>query len=145
MAEALQTTENHTKYVPMYHWWTFGLLLVNLVWAVVQLVRAPSVGGVIQIGLVVAIVLAAFYARAFAVRVQDRVIRLEERMRLAELLPADLRPRIGELRTGQLVALRFASDAEIPELVRRVLTEQIRDKASIKKLIRTWRPDYARA
>ena len=144
MADELQTAEKHAKYVPMFHGWTFGLLLVNLIWTIIQLVRAPSVGGVIQIGLVVAIVLAAFYARAFAVGVQDRVIRLEERMRLAELLPADLRPRIGELRTGQLVALRFASDAELPELVRRVLTEQIRDKKSIKQLIRTGRPDYAR-
>ena len=144
MADELQTAEKHAKYVPMFHGWTFGLLLVNLIWTIIQLVRAPSVGGVIQIGLVVAIVLAAFYARAFAVGVQDRVIRLEERMRLAELLPADLRPRIGELRSGQLVALRFASDAELPELVRRVLTEQIRDKKSIKQLIRTWRPDYAR-
>ena len=144
MAEELQTADHHTKYVPRYHYWTFGLLLVNLVWAIIQLVRAPSVGGVIQIGLVVAIVLAATYARVFALGVQNRVIRLEERMRLAELLPADLRPRIGELRTGQLVALRFASDAELPELVRRVLTEQIRDKKLIKQLIRTWRPDYAR-
>ena len=109
----------------------------------VQLVRVPSVAGLVQLGLVVAVVLAAFYTRVFATKVQVRVIRLEERMRLAELLPADLRPRIGELRTGQLVALRFASAAEIPELVRRVLMEQIRDKASIKKLIRTWRPDYA--
>ncbi len=144
MAEELQTADHHSKYVPLYHYWIFGLLLVNLIWAIIQLVRAPSVGGVVQLGLVVAIVLTALFARAFAVGVQDRVIRLEERMRLAELLPAELRPRIGELRTGQLVALRFASDAELPELVRRVLTEQIRDKKSIKRLIRTWRPDYAR-
>lgn len=144
MAEAPQTADHHSKYVPRYHYWTFGLLLVNLIWTIVQLLRAPTVGGIIQIGLVVAIILAAFYARVFALGVQDRVIRLEERMRLAELLPADLRPRIGELRTGQLVALRFASDAELPELVRQVLTEQIRDKKSIKQLIRTWRPDYAR-
>ena len=144
MAEELQTADHHSKYVPLYHYWIFGLLLVNLIWAIIQLVRAPSVGGVVQLGLVVAIVLTALFARAFAVGVQDRVIRLEERMRLAELLPADLRPRIGELRTGQLVALRFASDAELPELVRRVLTEQIRDKKSIKRLIRIWRPDYAR-
>jgi hypothetical protein len=144
MAEAPQTADHHSKYVPRYHYWTFGLLLVNLIWTIVQLLRAPTVGGIIQVGLVVAIILAAFYARVFALGVQDRVIRLEERMRLAELLPADLRPRIGELRTGQLVALRFASDAELPELVRQVLTEQIRDKKSIKQLIRTWRPDYAR-
>lgn len=144
MAVESQTAQHHSKYVPLYHWWTFGLLLLNLVWAVVQLIRSPSVGAVLQVGLVIAIILAAFFARAFAVRVQDRVIRLEERMRLAELLPADLRPRIGELSTGQLVALRFASDAEVASLVRRVLTEQIRDKKSIKQLIQTWRPDYSR-
>jgi hypothetical protein len=144
MAVESQTAQQHAKYVPLYHWWTFGLLLLNLIWAVVQLIRTPSAGAALQVGLVIAIILAAFFARAFAVRVQDRVIRLEERMRLAELLPADLRPRIGELSTGQLVALRFASDAEVASLVRRVLTEQIRDKKSIKQLIQTWRPDYTR-
>ena len=144
MAEELQTAEKHAKYVPKFHGWTFGLLLLSLVWAVIQLFRAPSIGGIVSLALVVAVILTAFYARAFALGVQDRVIRLEERMRLAELLPADLRPRIGELRTGQLVALRFASDAELPDLVRRVLTEQIRDRKAIKQLIHTWRPDHSR-
>ena len=106
--------------------------------------RLPSVGSVVGVGFAVAVILTAFFARAFAVGVQDRVIRLEERMRLAELLPADLRPRIGELTTRQLVALRFASDAELPGLVRRVLSEELRDKNAIKRLIVTWRPDHAR-
>ncbi|MEO8635660.1 MAG: DUF6526 family protein [Gemmatimonadales bacterium] len=144
MPKEEQTAAKHSKYVPLYHWWTYGLLLLSLIWALVQLVRLPAAGSVINLGFVAAVILTAFHTRVFAVRVQDRVIRLEERMRLAELLPADLRSRIGELSTRQLVAIRFASDAEVPELVRQVLTEQIRDKASIKKLIRTWRPDYAR-
>ena len=144
MARPPQTAEKHARYVPLFHGWTFGLLLVNLVWAIIQLVRLPSVGSVIGLGFAVAVILTAFFARAFAVGVQDRVIRLEERMRLAELLPADLRPRIGELTTRQLVALRFASDAELPGLVRRVLSEELRDKNAIKRLIVTWRPDHAR-
>ena len=144
MARPLQTVEKHARYVPLFHGWTFGLLLLNLVWAIIQLVRLPSVGSVIGLGFAVAVILTAFFARAFAVGVQDRVIRLEERMRLTELLPADLRPRIGELTTRQLVALRFASDAELPGLVRRVLSEELRDKNAIKRLIVTWRPDHAR-
>ena len=144
MASPLQTAEKHARYVPLFHGWTFGLLLLNLVWAIIQLVRLPSVGSMVGVGFAVAVILAAFFARAFAVGVQDRVIRLEERMRLAELLPADLRPRIGELTTRQLVALRFASDAELPELVRRVLSEHLRDKNAIKRLVVTWRPDHAR-
>ena len=78
-------------------------------------------------------------------KVQDRVIRLEERLRLAQLLPPDLAPRIHELGAGQLLALRFAGDEEIPDLTRKVLDEKIRGREEIKKLIRHWRPDRMRA
>ena len=84
-------------------------------------------------------------ARHFALRVQDRVIRLEMRLRLAQLLPADLRPRINELTPKQLVALRFASDEELPDLVRTVLVDRITDGRAIKKMIRNWQGDYLRA
>jgi hypothetical protein len=77
--------------------------------------------------------------------VQNRVIRLEERLRLARLLPADLQGRIEELTVGQLVALRFASDGELVELTRKVLTEGITDKKAIKSMVTTWRPDHLRA
>jgi Family of unknown function (DUF6526) len=77
--------------------------------------------------------------------VQDRVIRLEERLRFEHVLPADMHPRIGEFTIDQLVALRFASDAELPGLARKVLEEKIVERKAIKKLIKTWRPDFARA
>jgi len=80
-----------------------------------------------------------------ALKVQDRVIRLEERLRFERALPAELHPRIGEFTIDQLVALRFASNAELPELARRVLEEKLVNRKEIKKLIKTWRPDFVRA
>jgi hypothetical protein len=86
-----------------------------------------------------------WYARAFPITVQDRVIRLEETLRMERLLPADLKPRIGELAVGQFIALRFASDAELADLVRKVLDERIADTKAIKQLVKHWRPDHLRA
>jgi hypothetical protein len=88
-----------------------------------------------------ALILIALFARTFALKAQDRVIRLEERLRLRELLPADLKPRIPELSADQLIALRFASDAELPELTAAVLRDNIRTRDGIKKRIRQWRVD----
>jgi hypothetical protein len=92
-----------------------------------------------------ALLLGFLSARTFALTVQDRVVRLEERLRLAALLPVDLQPRVGEFTLEQLVALRFASDAELPALARKVLDDQINDRKAIKQMVKTWRPDYLRA
>jgi cellulose synthase/poly-beta-1,6-N-acetylglucosamine synthase-like glycosyltransferase len=93
--------------------------------------------------LAVALLTAVLKIRLYAVKVQDRVIRLEERLRLAQLLSEPLRSRIPELTVDQLVALRFASDAEIPKLVERTLNEKLK-RSQIKEAIQTWRPDYWR-
>ena len=84
-------------------------------------------------------------ARVMALKVQDRVIRLEERLRYERLLPADLKPRIGEFAVEQVVSLRFASDAELPALARKVLDEKMMERKAIKQLVKAWRPDYLRA
>ena len=86
----------------------------------------------------------ALSARLMALGVQDRVIRLEERMRYEKLLPSDLQPRIGEFTIAQLVSLRFASDAELPTLARKVLDGKINDRKTIKKMVQNWRADYQR-
>ena len=143
-----QTYANHRKFVPGFHFVTVGLLVLNVVWTVYRLFSGagrPLPDRLMAFLLAVALVLLAWYARTFPMRVQDRVIRLEERLRLEQLLPADLRPRIGELRPRQLLGLRFASDEELPALTRKVLDEQIASADEIKKLVRSWRADHLRA
>lgn len=145
MSGTTQAYANHKKYVIGFHGITFILLMVLLVWAVRLLGRNPSFASAIQLITVVALGFLFYYARAFAMGVQDRVIRLEENLRLTRVLPDDLRGRIGELRVGQIVALRFASDGELPGLVRRVLGGELATQDAIKRAIKDWRPDYARS
>ena len=153
MAETTpQTFENHTRFVPAYHMGVFGIFAINLLWSIYKIVRAASAGSgfavadaLVGLLLAVAFLILFFYARMFPLTVQDRVIRLEMRLRLQKLLPAELAPRIDELTVGQLAALRFASDPELPELTRKVLTEKLTDRKTIKRMIKSWQPDYQRA
>jgi len=144
MAE--QNFENHVRLVPAFHFFVLPVLALNVGWTIYRVVKAGiSIGGVIWILVSFAILLAALFGRMFALSVQDRIIRLEERLRMERVLPADLKPRIGEFTRGQLVALRFASDEELPELARKVLTDKIQEGKAIKKLVKNWRADYLRA
>ncbi len=140
-----QTLTSHARYVPMFHYVLGTILLVNLVYTIVQVVRAPSWSTAMGLSLVVGLWILTWYARVFATTVQDRVIRLEETLRLERLLPPDLKARIGELSRRQFVALRFAADAELPDLTRKVLDEHLTDAKAIKALVKTWRPDHLRA
>lgn len=142
---APQTYATHKKYVFGFHVVAFLILVLNLAWSIREAVREPGLDASMEVLLAVALILLAWYARMFALTVQNRVIRLEERLRLARILPDDLKGRVDELGTAQLVALRFASDAEAPALVRRVLLENIRDQDTIKRAIKEWRPDHLRA
>ena len=140
-----QNFENHTKIVPVFHSFILPVLAINLVSAIIRVSHFFSVNAVISALVAAALVLLALYGRMFALRVQDRVIRLEMQVRLHNLLPADQRARITEFTVGQLVALRFASDPELPELARKVLDEKLHDRKAIKKLIQNWQPDLLRA
>jgi hypothetical protein len=146
MAE--QSFANHSKYVPGFHFVTLGILGINLLWAVfrlfVGLPGVPVYDRVLNVAVAAALGLLGWYLRTFPLRAQDRVIRLEETLRLERLLPADLKPRIADLRPGQLIALRFASDAELPELTREVLDGKVGGSTEIKQRIQSWRPDYLR-
>jgi hypothetical protein len=140
----VQTFENHTRYVPLYHFVLFGILMINLVWSVVRIVRHHSVDAAVALLIALGLLILFFYARQFALTMQDRLIRLEMRLRLVKVLPADLAQRIGELTVSQLIGLRFASNEELPELVRKVLAEGISDRTAIKRMVRTWQGDYLR-
>lgn len=139
-----QTYANHRRFVPLYHFVLFGVLVINLLWSVIRAVRAFSFETAWGVVLALALLTISFYLRIFALTVQDRVIRDEMRLRLGNLLPGDLRARIAELSPSQLIALRFASDAELPDLVREVLASDIQDRDVIKRKIRDWQADRLR-
>lgn len=141
-----QNFANHRKFVPAFHFFVLPVVLLNLVWSVYQWKGAGfRAGAFMSVLLAVALFVGFVCARLFALTVQDRVIRLEERMRLNCLLPDDLRGRVAEFTPRQLVAMRFASDAEVPALARRVLDEKLADLGSIKRLVQNWRADHLRA
>ena len=144
MAQTAQSFENHAKLVPAYHLFTFGLAAINLLWNLYRTVVDFSVEQLMSLAVAVVLLMLFFYARIFALTVQDRVIRLEMRLRLAALVP-ELAPRIGEFTLDQLCSLRFAGDAELPGLAQHVLTEKLDDRKAIKRLIRDWQPDHLRA
>ena len=145
-----QSYATHARYVPGFHFVTVGILAVNVLWSLYRLFR-PYEEGVPVFDRLLAVLVAggilavAFYARTFSLAVQDRVIRNEMLARLATALPPDLRPRIGELRRGQIIALRFAGEEELPELMRQVLDGKLTRGKEIKQAIRSWQADHLRA
>jgi hypothetical protein len=144
MSETSQTHANHAANRPLFMS-LYAVFLADLVWTTRAAIQAPSVGTILAVITAMALIVLTFYARAFALTVQDRVIRLEMRLRLRELLPASLHPRIGEFSKGQLVALRFASDAELPALAEKVLRDKIESRKVIKQMIKDWQGDFLRA
>lgn len=145
MSEATQSFKNHARFVPLYHGFALPVAAINALWLVYRALTRPSWDTAIAALMGITLALLFVLARVFALTVQDRVIRLEMRMRLRELLPPDLQGRIAEFTTGQLVALRFAGDRELPALARRVLDERLQDRKAIKMLIQDWQPDHLRA
>jgi hypothetical protein len=140
-----QSFENHTKLVPPFHFFVLPVLAFNVVWSIYRLVHSFSADSVVALLVALALVTLALFGRLFALSVQDRVIRLEMRLRMMQLLPQELRPRIPEFNVDQLVSLRFAGDAELPGLCRKVLDEKLTDRKTIKKLIQNWQADNLRA
>src|SRR5277367_7109691 len=141
-----QNFKNHAKVVPGFVYFVLPVLTLNFGWSLYAWWESGfSLGGLVGILTAVALLLGVFYARTFALRVQDRVIRLEERLRYERVLPADLLTRVAELTVSQMIALRFASDKELPGLTRKVLDEKLADGKAIKGLVVDWQADHLRA
>ena len=138
-----QSFSHHTRYDPLFHFFILPVFVITLIATIVHLVRRPGLHSAWMVVVVIAVLVAVFKIRLYALKVQDRVIRLEERLRLATLLDPSLRPRIPEFTEAQLIALRFASDAELPALAARALNEKLAAQ-DIKKSIQNWRPDHWR-
>ena len=139
-----QTYSNHVRRVPLLYWATCLALLFGAIGFAWVAFRAPSIASVSALLVALGASGAAWFARINALRAQDRTIRLEEWVRFERLLPAELRARVGDLSFDQIAALRFASDAEVVDLLRQVLTENLHDRKVIKQRVRDWRADWMR-
>ncbi len=144
MAEQEQNFANHARFVVPYHYVAFPILLVNLLYRLYWLSGGFTFDAILDALVGVALIIVALFARVFALGAQDRVIRLEMRLRMRELLPEDLHSRINDFTPAQMVGLRFASDAELPALARKVLDENITKATPIKKEIKDWQADLHR-
>jgi hypothetical protein len=144
--EKPQNLQNHVRLVAPFHMFVLPVLLLNAGSTIYRVIKdGVSFQSVLAILVAFALLTLALFARIFALTVQDRVIRLEMRLRLAELLSPDLRPRIPEFTVAQLVSMRFASDAELPALARKVLDERMNDRKAIKQQVKNWQGDYLSA
>lgn len=138
-----QSYANHVRFDPLFHFFAFPVAVITAIAIIVRAVKAPTLWSVWLVVVAFAAVVAMLKIRLNALKVQDRVIRLEERLRLMSVLPEPMRPRIAEFTDDQFVGLRFACDAELPELCRRALDEKL-TKKQIKQAVKNWRPDYLR-
>ena len=144
MAEQEQNFANHARFVPPYNYVAFPILLVNVLYRLYWLSGGLTFDAILDVLVGVALIIVALFARVFALGAQDRVIRLEMRLRMRELLPDDLQGRINDFTPTQMVGLRFASDAELPALARKVLDENIVKATPIKQAVKDWQPDLHR-
>jgi hypothetical protein len=138
-----QSAQNHAAYDTLSHFVLMPIFFANFIFQIVLAVKAWPLAGVVHLWnvlIALALMLLTFKTRIYALADQDRIIRLEERLRIAALAPS---ADVSKLTTPQLIALRFASDAELPALVASTLAENLDPKA-IKQSIATWRPDYQR-
>jgi hypothetical protein len=140
MSNKPQSYASHAKTDPAFHFFVLPVLLINSFVVAYLLIRHPGIGGAWVLLVSVALLVLAGRLRSWATHLQDRVIRVEERIRLAAILPEPLRARIAELSDSQIVGLRFASDAELPALFQRAIDEKL-SRSDIKKAITDWRPD----
>lgn len=140
-----QSFEKHSRYIPGFHFVAFPILLVNFVFSLyLTYTQDFSKTSIWNVFVALALVLVAWYSRTMPLTAQDRIIRLEERMRLQEKLPAELRARAAEINPRHLVGLRFASDEELPDLAQRCLNGEFKTSTDVKRAIRNWRPDNLR-
>lgn len=144
MAE--QSFTNHTRFFPPFHFFVMPVLGIHFFWSIYRWWKSGwTLNGFEFVLFAAALVVGLLSARMMALSVQDRVIRLEEQLRYERLFSPDLKSRIGEFTLAQIVSLRFASDAELPALARKVLDDKVVQRKAIKEMVKNWRPDYLRA
>jgi hypothetical protein len=144
MSQTEQNYKNHARWLPPFHFFVLPVLLANVIYSIQLMVGDPSLGTGFALLVAAALFMLALLARTQALKAQDRVIRLEMRLRLREVLPPDLHPRILELTPEHMIGLRFAGDAELPELVRQALGGTLATTKSCKEAVKDWQADHLR-
>ena len=139
-----QTYKNHARWFPLFHFFVGPVLLLNFLNAARHVWLLPNLSTGLALLVAAALVGLALSARVMALTVQDRIIRLEMRHRLRDVLPSDLHSRVNELTARQLVALRFAGDEEMPALMREILAGSLTTQKAIKGRVKNWQGDYLR-
>ena len=145
MVEPVQSYQKHARWLPLFHFFVMPILLANVLISAWRLWQMPTVGTAYGVVFAIALLGLGFLSRTQALTVQDRLIRLEMRLKLRQLLAPDLQPRINDLSPRQLVALRFASDAELPDLIRDVIAGKLTTSKDIKMRVKNWQSDWLRA
>ena len=144
MATTPQTFANHTRWHAPFHYFVLPVMLINVIWSVVVFVKAPDRNSGWSIVVSLALLMLTFLVRLNPLKAQDRIIRLEERLRYQQVLSPALLPQTSALSPGQIIALRFAGDDELEELVSAVLAGKFTRNTEIKKAIKHWRADTFR-
>jgi len=144
MSQTEQNYKNHARWLQPFHFFVLPVLLANVIYSIQLMVGDPSLGTGFALLVAAALFMLALLARTQALKAQDRVIRLEMRLRLREVLPPDLHPRILELTPEHMIGLRFAGDAELPELVRQALGGTLATTKSCKEAVKDWQADHLR-
>ena len=145
MVEPVQSYQKHARWLPLFHFFVMPILLANVLISAWRLWQMPTVGTAYGVVFAIALLGLGFLSRTQALTVQDRLIRLEMRLKLRQLLAPDLQPRINDLTPRQLVALRFASDTELPDLIRDVIAGKLTTSKDIKMRVKNWQSDWLRA
>lgn len=144
MADTAQNYQNHGRLIPAFHFFVLPILLINALYTISLAWRGPSFDTGFGVLVGFALLLTALFARTQALKAQDRVIRLEMRLRMSEVLPADMHGRINDVTPAQLIALRFAGDGELADLVRQTLDGSLATQKSIKQAVKDWQADDLR-
>jgi hypothetical protein len=139
-----QNFANHTRWHAPFHFFVLPVMLINVIWSIVVFVKAPdwNLGWWVIVSLALAML--TTFVRTYSLKVQDRIIRLEERLRYQQLLSPAVFQQADELRPAQIVALRFASDHELEQLVSQAVAGKFAKSKDLKQAIRSWRADTFR-
>jgi len=144
-ADRTQTYANHRRFFALYHYVALPIVALNVVYTAIIAFRSPGTATIWSLVFAIGVASGVLAARTMVLIVQNRVIRLEQRLRMVALLPDYLRGRIVELNLSQLIGLRFASDAELAPLVERCLAGELKNAEAVKKAITNWQADFLRA